>query len=156
MPSSVWRSKTALRLSMSRTLARVMWRSNLSSSTNLRWRDALIDSWCVIMMDKKNCAWLWFTELYYAWLIFASMGCYFASLHFTSLSWAQPDYNYTLVYFTPHYYAWLSSDITLLCLTPLYSTLLYCASFGYNFASLHCTSHNSTSPYSAYLRFVWM
>ena len=123
MPSAVCWSKMVLRLSVSFTLARVMWRSNLSSGTSCLCLDAMI-------------AFRWFITKKY-----------FASLHFAQQDSTGP--NYTLVCFTPLCLdvAWLR--FAQVCSTLLYSTmfgynfaLLYSASL--NSARLYSTSLNFT------------
>ena len=144
MPSAVCWSKMVLRLSVSFSLALVMWRSNLSSGTSFLCLDAMIAlRWFII----KN-----FAELYCAWLCFTLLCWYITLLHFTSLDLDVLHcavLRWSALYFVGILLCFTSLRSAGLNWANLYVGMLHSALLGYNFAMLHCsTLHCSTMCYA--------
>lgn len=173
MPSAVCWSKMVLRLSVSFSLARVMWRSNLSSGTSFLCLDSINAFWCSI--NKILC----YTPLCYATLCYDVLRSIGILLCFTSLRSAglnranlcvgmlccdvtllclavltilsSDTLHFTVRRNAPLNLAKLCWDITVLCFTGLHETELRCtplgyAMFGCNFAILNFATVCSASP----------
>ena len=153
MPSAVCWSKMVLRLSVSFSLARVMWRSNLSSGTSFLCLDAWIAfRWFIkkiLCFTSLRSAGLNWANLYVGMPHSALLGYNFAKLRSTVL-------RYTVLRCATLSFAVLGCNFAKLChvYAELGYTKLHWSLFGCNFAWLRKTMQYSTKLDSALLYFV--
>ena len=153
MPSAVCWSKMVLRLSVSFSLARVMWRSNLSSGTSFLCLDAMIAfRWFIkkiLCFTSLRSAGLNWANLYVGMLHSALLGYNFAKLRSTVL-------RYTVLRCATLSFAVLGYNFAMPCSSQLNYTQLCSTLFGCNCALLNYLSHCSACLYYTLLRCVRM